>query len=185
MGDYPDLSQPVKPAQLFDILTELAAAVPRKRRPRTAVEPPAGERSRLQILMAEDNPVNLKVALLMLRNLGYEADVATNGVEVLAAIERRSYDMILMDVQMPEMDGFEATRLIHQSLAAEQRPTIIAMTAHALRGYREKCLAAGMDDYISKPIKLEPLQAILRRVEKQSSAAAEPADQQSEQTIGS
>ena len=103
----------------------------------------------------------------MLRSLGYESDVATNGREVLSAIERQTYDLILMDVQMPEMDGFEATRRIHQRLPPAQRPIIIAMTAHALRGYREKCLDAGMDDYISKPIKLERLKAILLRLEKQ------------------
>ncbi|MEM7355176.1 MAG: two-component regulator propeller domain-containing protein, partial [Acidobacteriota bacterium] len=167
MGDYPDLSQPVKPMRLFDVLTELAAAVPQKRSAEPITESAPGQTlSRLRVLMAEDNPVNQKVASLMLKNLGYEADVAANGVEVLAALQRQTYDLVLMDVQMPEMDGFETTRRI-QRLPKNEQPTIVAMTAHALRGYREKCLDAGMNDYLSKPLKLEPLKTVLERVESE------------------
>ncbi len=115
----------------------------------------------LRILLAEDNPVNQIVMLKMLNKLGYHADVAANGIEVLHSLELRPYDLILMDVQMPEMDGFEAARAIRKRWALEDQPKIIAITAYALKGDRERCLAAGMDDYISKPVKLEELKAIL------------------------
>ena len=115
----------------------------------------------LRILLAEDNPVNQMVMLRMLNKLGYHADVAANGTEVLHCLELQPYDLILMDVQMPEMDGFEAARAIRKLGASADQPKIIAITAYALKGDREKCLAAGMDDYISKPVKLEELQAVL------------------------
>ncbi len=108
----------------------------------------------LRILLAEDNPVNQKVALQMLKKIGYKADIAANGKEVLSALERQSYDIILMDVQMPEMDGLEAAKRIRER---SDRPKIIAMTAFALKGDMDRCLDAGMDDYISKPIQLEEL----------------------------
>jgi CheY-like chemotaxis protein len=113
----------------------------------------------LRILLAEDNLINQKVALLMLKRLGHRADVATNGLEVLQALERQFYDLILMDVQMPEMDGLEATRAIRQRW--HDRPKIIAVTAHALKGDREMCLEAGMDEYIAKPIEMEELAGAL------------------------
>jgi CheY-like chemotaxis protein len=115
----------------------------------------------LRILLAEDNSVNQMVMLKMLNKLGYSADVAGNGTEVLESLEHQPYDLILMDVQMPEMDGFETTRAIRKRLAFEDQPRIIAITAYALEGDREKCLAAGMDDYISKPFKLDELRALL------------------------
>jgi CheY-like chemotaxis protein len=115
----------------------------------------------LRILVAEDNPVNQMVLLKMLNKLGYQADVASNGREVLLSLELQPYDLILMDVQMPEMDGFEAARAIRKLSAYADQPKIIAITAYALKGDREKCLAAGMDDYISKPVKLEELKAVL------------------------
>ncbi len=174
MNDYPELSQPVKPAQLFDVLTELLAQTPsliaaagRQAEPR----PRPVERPSLRILVAEDNPVIQKVAPAFLRKLGYQSDLVATGREALEALERRSYDLIFMDVQMPEMDGFEATRRIHDRYPPETRPIVVAMTAHAMRGYREKCLEAGMDDYISKPLKLVEMQAALERAEKQRSAA--------------
>ncbi len=117
----------------------------------------------LRILLAEDSAINQKVALLLLERLGYRADVAANGHEVLAAIERQPYDVVLMDVQMPEMDGVEATRHIHRHWQGSMRPRIIAMTANALKGDRERYLQAGMDDYISKPVQFEELVAALRR----------------------
>lgn len=111
----------------------------------------------LRLLLAEDNAVNQKVAIRMLNKLGIRADIAANGLEVLQAIERQTYDIVLMDIQMPEMDGIEATMAIRQRWPAEERPRIIALTAHALEGDRQRCIDAGMDDYISKPMRIEEL----------------------------
>lgn len=117
----------------------------------------------LRILLAEDNTVNQKVALHLLKLLGYRADVVQNGQEVLSSLRRQSYDVVLMDVQMPEMDGLEATRHICQEWSKGSRPRIIAVTANAMQEDREECLAAGMSDYISKPIRLEALVQALRQ----------------------
>jgi PAS domain S-box-containing protein len=114
-----------------------------------------------RILIAEDNAINQKVAIQMLKRLGYSADVAANGREVLQALERQSYDIVLMDVQMPEMDGLEAAGRIRERWPKGQGPRIVAITAYALEGDRERCLAAGMDEYISKPIQLEELRRAL------------------------
>jgi CheY-like chemotaxis protein len=126
------------------------------------------ERLPLRILLAEDNVVNQKVALRTLERMGYRADVAANGIEVLDALERQPYDVVLMDMQMPEMDGLEATRRICKRWIPTRRPRIIAMTANAMRGDREQCLDAGMDDYISKPVRIEDLVASLERCARQS-----------------
>jgi signal transduction histidine kinase/CheY-like chemotaxis protein/HPt (histidine-containing phosphotransfer) domain-containing protein len=117
----------------------------------------------LRILLAEDNSVNQKVAIKMLDRLGYRADVVSNGLEVIESLQRQFYHIILMDVQMPEMDGLEATRYICQNWPASHRPHIIAMTAGAADGNQWQCLEAGMDDYVSKPVKAEALQAALER----------------------
>ncbi|OZH54058.1 hypothetical protein AFK68_13425 [Hydrocoleum sp. CS-953] len=117
----------------------------------------------LKILLAEDNVVNQKVAINILKNLGYRADIAANGLEVLAALHRQSYDVVLMDVQMPEMDGLTATRQICAEWAKDERPCIVAMTANAMQGDREKCLNAGMDDYIAKPVRREALSTALSK----------------------
>jgi CheY-like chemotaxis protein len=114
----------------------------------------------LRILLAEDNAINQKVALHMLKKIGQEADVASNGFEVLRAIERQFYDIILMDIQMPDMDGIEATQKIRAQWPDGQMK-IIAVTAYALEGDKDRCLNAGMDDYISKPIQLEELRSKL------------------------
>jgi len=116
----------------------------------------------LSILLAEDNAVNQMVLLQMLRKIGYQADLASNGFDVLAALDRQAYDVVLMDIQMPDMDGFEATRRILARFPKKKRPRIIALTAHALNGDRERCLEAGMDSYLSKPVKIEDLQSALR-----------------------
>jgi PAS domain S-box-containing protein len=113
----------------------------------------------LRILLAEDNTVNQKVALQMLKRLGYKADVAANGLEVLQALDRQPYDLVLMDVQMPEMDGIDAAKKIRMKWP--KGPKIIAITAYAMDGDRERCLQAGMDDYISKPIQLDELRMVL------------------------
>jgi CheY-like chemotaxis protein len=117
--------------------------------------------SRLRILLAEDNPINQKVALLMLRHLGYHADLAGNGIEAIAAMRESRYDVILMDVQMPEMDGLEASRRIRAEFGPHRQPFIIAMTATATAEDRRLCLDAGMDDYLPKPVRMDQLMAAL------------------------
>jgi signal transduction histidine kinase/DNA-binding NarL/FixJ family response regulator len=129
----------------------------------SGIERNMAQRLPLQILLAEDNVVNQKVALSILERMGYRADVAANGLEVLAALDRRHYDVVFMDTQMPEMDGLEAARRICKQWPPNQRPRIIALTADAMRGDRENCLAAGMDDYLSKPINIAELQKVLER----------------------
>ncbi|HKV10023.1 MAG TPA: ATP-binding protein, partial [Thermoanaerobaculia bacterium] len=128
----------------------------------------------LRILVAEDNRVNQRVALLLLQRLGYAADVAADGEETLAALRRQRYDVILMDIQMPRMDGLETTRRIRDEWPAEERPRIIAVTANALREDRETCLSAGVDDYLSKPILLKDLRAALCRGVGAETAAPPP-----------
>jgi PAS domain S-box-containing protein len=151
-----NLTKPVKPSQLYDVLAKIfwrGDVVPEKIVVQP-VAPTATTNFTDRILLAEDNVVNQKVALTMLQKLGFRADIAANGHEVLAAVQRQPYDLILMDVQMPEMDGLEATRqIVSQQPDPTKRPWIIALTANAMQGDREMCLAAGMDDYISKPIK--------------------------------
>jgi CheY-like chemotaxis protein len=112
--------------------------------------------------VAEDNAANLKVAVRMVERLGYRADIAGNGQEAVRVLGHLDYDAVLMDCQMPEMDGYEATRQIRR-LQQDRHTPIIAMTASAMTGDRERCLAAGMDDYISKPIKLHVVAAVLER----------------------
>ncbi|HEY1111672.1 MAG TPA: response regulator, partial [Opitutaceae bacterium] len=141
----------------------------------------AAPQPQVRILVAEDNPVNQKVTLLQLRNLGYAADIAVNGREALEALRRREYSLILMDAQMPEMDGLEATRRIRAAQAAGEpgfppNLRIVAMTANAMSGDREMCLEAGMDDYLAKPVKPSSLRDVLARYLKPAaSPAPEPA----------
>jgi CheY-like chemotaxis protein/HPt (histidine-containing phosphotransfer) domain-containing protein len=127
----------------------------------------------LRILLAEDNVVNQKVALRLLERLGYTADVASNGLEAIQALERGPYDVVLMDVQMPELDGLDASRRICERWP-DTRPRIIAMTANALPEDREACFAAGMDDYVAKPIRPDVLAEALKRVRTPVSDATTP-----------
>ena len=163
-----ELVKPVRPSQLFDVLHTLLAAKPERARMAPVEEPVppvhAGRDGR--ILVVEDNIANIKVAVRMIERLGYRADMAGNGLEAVSALGKLDYDAVLMDCQMPEMDGYEATRQIRRREQGnkERRHTpIIAMTASAMSGDRERCLAAGMDDYISKPIKLHVVAAVLER----------------------
>jgi CheY-like chemotaxis protein/nitrogen-specific signal transduction histidine kinase/HPt (histidine-containing phosphotransfer) domain-containing protein len=160
------LTKPIKPSRLYDTLMNVLDATPAGAQAATSQEEPVerlAERLPLRILVAEDNLVNQQLALLVLQKLGYRAEVTANGLETLQALEREPYDVVLMDVQMPTMDGLEATRRIHQRWPEGRRPHIIAATASAMAEEREACLAAGMDDYLSKPIRVEELAAALRR----------------------
>jgi GAF domain-containing protein/DNA-binding response OmpR family regulator len=151
------LPKPVKPSALHDVLVSVLAEAARRAEPavrapeRPAIDAGLGERHPLRILLAEDNAVNQKLALRLLSNMGYAADVAADGRQTIEAVEKSRYDVILMDVQMPELDGLEATRRIRASWP-ERKLHIIAMTANAMAGDRDACIAAGMNDYISKPI---------------------------------
>jgi PAS domain S-box-containing protein len=169
------LVKPVKQSRLFDCIAvvmtgEKSEPVSGLKSAQVPAALPRVARKNVHILLAEDNPVNQKVALRQLQKLGYAADAVANGLEVLDALKQIPYALILMDCQMPEMDGYEATRQIRQleyrgSLAAARKAPvqIVAMTANALRGDREKCLESGMDDYISKPVVLTELETALNR----------------------
>ncbi|MGA2505457.1 MAG: GAF domain-containing protein [Anaerolineales bacterium] len=155
------LSKPIKPSQLFDTVAGIFSTQPMTEK-RTApakvqMDQEMAKKHPLRILLAEDILVNQKLALRLLDQMGYRADVASNGLEAIQSLERQPYDVILMDVQMPEMDGLEASRRICARWPRSERPTIIAMTANAMQGDREMCLEAGMDDYVSKPIRPDEL----------------------------
>lgn len=170
------LTKPVKPSALYNVLLEtFAGYAPTKERTLgPTIDPQMGKRHPLRILLTEDNALNQKLALRMLKRMGYRADVASNGLEALQALRRQPYDVVLMDIQMPEMDGEQATRRIRSEWAAERQPRIIAMTAHAMVGAREQYLAVGMDDYISKPVRIEQLADALRRCQPLADYAPEP-----------
>lgn len=159
------LVKPVRQSELYNCLitvlgvTTMELETARETVPRAAREEGKGVR----VLVAEDNAVNQQVAVLMLQARGYQVDVVNNGKEALDALARTAYDVVLMDCQMPEMDGFEATAQIRAREGTTQHTPIIALTAHALRGEREKCIAAGMDDYLAKPLTPEALYSTLRR----------------------
>jgi PAS domain S-box-containing protein len=164
------LTKPLKASQLYNALVEVLnlgdAPQERTRISGDAKQPV----SSLRILLAEDNAMNQKVALRLLERLGYQAEVASNGLEALAALERRPYDVVLMDVQMPELDGLDASRRICERWPVERRPHIIAMTANAMSEDREACIEAGMNDYVPKPIRGDALAAALKRVRPLGSA---------------
>ena len=208
------LVKPIKQSHLYEALNEVLVGTPVKVRPASAlsaeIDPDLGQRLPLRILLAEDNVVNQQVALHLLQRMGYRADVVGNGLEVLEALRRQSYDVVLLDVQMPEMDGLTAARHIRQEWPDElvvgeagessatgdakepfshptsntnsqdairggrtpkfKRPWVIAMTANAMMGDREMCLAAGMDDYVTKPIRVAELTRALNRSQEKLNA---------------
>ncbi|MCA1993731.1 MAG: GAF domain-containing protein, partial [Coleofasciculus sp. S288] len=164
------LTKPIKQTHLYDVLIRILGGQPIKVRPTDSlspkIDPQFAQRLPLRILLAEDNVVNQQVALHLLQRMGYRADVVGNGLEVLDALSRQFYDVVLMDVQMPEMDGLTAARHICQEWLPVERPRLIAMTANAMQGDREMCLKAGMDDYISKPIHMEELVRVLSQCQE-------------------
>ena len=175
------LAKPVKLAQLRDALVRVVTGVASDPKPpaKTAAGTLA-DRFPIRFLLAEDNAVNQKVALRLLQQFGYLADVAHNGAEAVAAVSTRPYDVIFMDVQMPEMDGLQATRRIREFESTSgpgrlQKHVIIAMTANAMVGDRERCIAAGMDDYLPKPVRPDALRTMIEKWGKAIARPAEPA----------
>ena len=174
------VTKPIHCSQLHDALVTVISGQTTTRRPATShptSDVQMAQRHPLRILLAEDNLVNQKVAIGILAKYGYRADVAADGVEVLAALERQSYDLILMDINMPTMDGLTATRSIRSSLPQPKQPYIIALTANGMHEDQARCLSAGMNSYISKPIQVEELIAALEQtpVRRQAPVVAEPA----------
>jgi signal transduction histidine kinase/DNA-binding response OmpR family regulator len=162
------MTKPVKPSRLYDALIGVFSASAGQKSGTVSDKagvPQSPDGPRLRILVAEDNAVNQRVAVLLLEKLGHSADVAKNGLEVLRALKRRRYDVVFMDLQMPRMDGIETSRAICRSWPRNRRPRIIAMTANAMKQDRQACLDAGMDDYISKPVRLPQLQRALEKRE--------------------
>jgi CheY-like chemotaxis protein len=164
IGFIAQLNKPIKPSHIYDAL--ISAFSDRPRAIRQKVSKPAfdatfSQQHPLRILIAEDNVINQKVAAGILQRMGYRPDIVGNGLEVLEALGRQEYDVVLLDIQMPEMDGEEAAKHIEKDWPKAKRPRLIAVTANALQGDREKYLALGMDDYISKPIRPEELKRAL------------------------
>ena len=161
------ITKPVKQVQLYDCLISILSG---KEKAHTSVpqnnvklDSELGHKLPIKTLLAEDNAVNQKVAVRIFEKLGFRVDVAANGYEVIEAVRKINYDVVFMDIFMPEMDGYEATKYIIDNFVKEQRPKIIAMTANAMQGDREKCIEAGMDDYIGKPVRVEELQAVIQK----------------------
>jgi CheY-like chemotaxis protein/HPt (histidine-containing phosphotransfer) domain-containing protein len=170
------LTKPVRHSHLLETLTRVisqpAASLPVKT-PKTALHPARAGRPGLRVLLAEDNVINQKVARKQLENLGHPTTIVANGREALDALEAGTFDLVLMDCQMPVMDGYEATRQLRARFEStgRQPPVIIALTAHAMRGDREGCIRAGMDDYLEKPVRPEALEKI---IEKWSESLRQP-----------
>ena len=167
------LTKPIKPAQLHEVLVRVISGVKtqvKKAPVPSKLDPAMAQRLPLRVLLCDDNTINQKVGLRLLQQMGYKPDLAANGVQALAALDRQTYDLVFMDVQMPEMDGLEATRHIRERQRNRRQPSnykssiiIVAMTANAMNGDREKCLAAGMDDYLAKPVRPEDIRTVVER----------------------
>ncbi len=175
------LPKPIKQTQLYHALARalgVAREVPTRLSDAPLISQQLGDLIPMRILLAEDNIVNQRVARLILNRMGYDADVVSDGQEVLEAFDLRPYDLVLMDVQMPRMDGFEATKMLRRRSRSESVPQIIALTAHASEADRQECLGAGMNDYVAKPLRPNILEQKLR------SAAARLQDAGHQQTAG-
>lgn len=163
------LPKPVKQKQLFELMLGILGKVDSRLADKSIdekkklLDPGFAKLIPIRILLAEDNVINQKIAKRILEKMGYNIDVAANGLEVLSAVKRQQYDLIFMDIQMPEMDGIEATGKLIETYGKERLPKIVAMTANAMEGDKERCLAAGMDDYISKPIIIEEIRNVLEK----------------------
>jgi two-component system sensor histidine kinase/response regulator len=163
LGAEAYLIKPIRPAELLMTIRRLLGKIENESSLPVAAAPTISTRC-LSVLVAEDNPVNQRVATALLERLGHRVTLATNGAEAVAKWREQKFDLVLMDVQMPELDGFEATRSIRDYERNGARTPIIAMTAHAMTGDRERCLEAGMDDYVSKPVRRESLLSAIARI---------------------
>jgi hypothetical protein len=171
-GFAASLTKPVRSSELFDcLITSLNSGSASENPVKATPEPRASSEVVGTILLVEDNTVNQLVGSKVLENLGYGFTIANNGVEAVSAFQSGRYDAILMDCQMPEMDGYEATEAIRRLEVSGSHIPIIAMTAAAMEGDRERCMAAGMDDFITKPVRLE---AVSTALERWVAAAGEP-----------
>jgi CheY-like chemotaxis protein len=157
------ITKPLKTAALQQAIGRLFADGAAAGAAAPSIEPRLADEIPLRVLLAEDNLVNQKVAQGLLQRLGYQPDLAANGLEVLERLAAQTYDLVLMDLQMPEMDGLEACGELRRRLPPARQPRVIALTANAMQGDRDRCLAAGMNDYISKPVKLHEIAAVIRR----------------------
>jgi two-component system sensor histidine kinase/response regulator len=169
------LKKPIKQADLFNGLTTALGnvkAVTKSLRQNKSFDPAMATRLPLQILVAEDNIINQRVAMGILLQFGYRTDLVVSGKEAVEAVERQKYDLLFMDIQMPDMDGLEATRQICSRMSPSERPYIVAMTANAMKEDRDLCLSAGMDDYLSKPIRRDEIRAVIERAAKAHPIAA-------------
>ena len=176
---HASLAKPIRRQHLHDVLAEVFTGGTAGPQPPLREPFPDGrnlaERHPLRILLADDNVINQQVALQLLEHMGYRVDAVANGFEVIEALERQPYDVVLMDVQMPEMDGLEAARRIRQSFDRDRQPYIVAITANAMREDRDHCLAAGMNDYLSKPMRVPDLVRCLRAAASPSGDGLYPA----------
>jgi PAS domain S-box-containing protein len=173
------LAKPLKPSMLYDsivgtLLGKKQVPTP-QRSSEVQLDPTMSQRHPLRILLAEDNLINQQVATRLLDRMGYRIDIAANGLEVLSSLNRQQYDLVLLDVHMPEMDGLEAAQKICQQWQVEERPRLVAMTANAMQGDREMCLQAGMDDYISKPVHVPDLIRALQNSSQIALPGSQPA----------
>ncbi|MBE9563204.1 MAG: response regulator, partial [Proteobacteria bacterium] len=158
------ICKPIKQAHLLNMLNYVLTGVKNKRRVKTTkIDTSLAERLPLDILLAEDDIINQKISLLTLEKMGYSVDVANNGLEVLSALKEKSYDIILMDLHMPQMDGLTASKNIIEKYSVSERPKIIATTASAMYNVRKQCVEAGMDDYMTKPLQWRNLENILEK----------------------